>query len=63
MSAENNRTEWGVGMNGAERMLQNTRYDMLMMSDVKVENIWAIMIALMMTMLMMILVILMKRSR
>ena len=39
MSAENNRTEWGVGMNGAERMLQNTRYDMLMMSDVKVENI------------------------
>ena len=57
MSAENNRTEWGVGMNGAERMLQNTKYNMLMMtmSDVKVENIWAIMIALMMMMLMMIL--------
>ena len=50
-------------MNGAERMLKNTKYNMLMMSDVKVENIWAIMIALMMTMLMMILVILMKRSR
>ena len=60
MSAENNRTERGVGMNGAERMLQNTRYDMLMMSDVKVENIWAIMIALMMMMLIMILAM-MKR--
>ena len=47
-------------MNGAERMLQNTKYNMLMMSDVKVENIWAIMIALMMTMLMMILAM-MKR--
>ena len=52
MSAENNRTEWGVGMNGAERMLQNTKYNMLMMSDVKVENVWSIMIALMMMMLM-----------
>ena len=60
MSAENNRTEWGVGMNGAERMLQNTKYNMLMMSDVKVENIWAIMIALMMMTLMMILAM-MKR--
>ena len=60
MSAENNRTEWGVGMNGAERMLQNTKYNMLMMSDVKVENIWAIMIALMMMMLIMILAM-MKR--
>ena len=60
MSAENNRTEWGVGMNGSERMLQNTKCNMLMMSDVKVENIWAIMIALMMMMLMMILAM-MKR--
>ena len=43
-------------------MLQNTKYNMLMMSDVKVENIWAIMIALMMMMLIMILAM-MKRWR
>ena len=60
MSAENNRTQWGVGMNGAERRLQNINCNMLMISDVKVENIWAIMIALMMVMLMMILAM-MKR--
>ena len=48
------RNEWG--------RTNVTKCDMLMMSDVKVENIWAIMIALMMAMLMMILAM-MKRWR